>query len=100
MTPLNGSQPDLSVNHAAVLANNGSARDDLGAGLLRKLRATQHLTQADVADVLCVSQERVSAFERGGVGRAQIGTLRRYIEALGGQLRVEVALGDERFQVT
>lgn len=100
MTTLKGSPADLPVNHTAVVTKNGWAHDEPGAKVLRKLRAAQRLTQADVADILCVSQERVSAFERGGVGRAQIGTLRRYIEALGGQLRVEVALGDERIQVT
>ncbi|MFJ5957277.1 hypothetical protein ACIQC5_15140 [Paenarthrobacter sp. NPDC092416] len=31
--------------------------------------------------------------------RAQVDTLRKYVEALGGRLCVEVELGDERIQI-
>jgi hypothetical protein len=37
--------------------------------------------------------------EHGDFERVQIGTLRRYVEAVGGALRVEVELGDKRFQI-
>jgi hypothetical protein len=42
---------------------------------------------------------RVSNIEHGDLERVQIDTLRRYVEAVGGALRVEVELGDERFQI-
>ncbi|MGO4587240.1 hypothetical protein AB4Z38_25675 [Arthrobacter sp. 2RAF6] len=41
----------------------------------------------------------MSRIERGDVDRAQIDTLRKYVEAVGGRLRVEVELGDERIQI-
>lgn len=63
------------------------------------LREALCLTQTDVAERLNVTQTRVSALERGDVGRASVDTLRRYVEALGGQLRVEVEVGADRIQI-
>ncbi len=66
---------------------------------LRELREEAELTQVQLAERLNVSQNRVSGIERGDIERAQIDTLRRYVEALGGSLRVEVELGEQRFQI-
>ena len=46
-----------------------------------------------------VSQNRVSRIEHGDIERAQVDTLRKYVEALGGTLHVEVEYGDERIQI-
>jgi transcriptional regulator with XRE-family HTH domain len=99
MDPLQGLVANLPPDHPLLALHNGHARDNSGADVLRKLRHSQNLTQAELADMLYVTQERVSALERGGVARAQIGTLRRYVEALGGRLRVEVDLGGERIDI-
>lgn len=37
--------------------------------------------------------------ERGDVERAQVDTLRRYAQALGGTLRVDIVIGDETCHV-
>jgi len=67
---------------------------------LRRLRHSKNIAQAELADMLYVTQERVSALERRGVGSAQIGTLRRYVEALGGRLHIEVDLDGERIDIS
>jgi len=41
----------------------------------------------------------VSRIEHGDIERTQIDTLRRYAEAVGGTLRVEVEIGGETFQI-
>ncbi|WP_067975226.1 XRE family transcriptional regulator [Mycolicibacter icosiumassiliensis] len=74
--------------------------DQSSDNVLRTLRRSKNLTQAELADLLNVTQERVSAFERGGVARAQIGTLCRYLEALGGQLHIAVDLDGERIDLS
>ena len=56
------------------------------------------MTQTDVAAVPEISQ-RVSERERGPVGFTKVDTLRRYADALGGTLRVEVKVGDETYQI-
>ena len=51
-----------------------------------------YLTQAEVAEAMGVSQQRVSAIESGGV--AELATLADYIRALGGELKVIADFGD------
>jgi transcriptional regulator with XRE-family HTH domain len=53
---------------------------------LPELRKARALTQQNVADVLGIAQGDVSKLERRG--DAYIGTLRSYVEALGGKLRI------------
>lgn len=66
---------------------------------LRELREQFDLTQVELAAELDVSQNRVSAIERGDLNKTQVDTLRRYVAALGGQLKLEVRVGDETFQL-
>lgn len=66
---------------------------------LRELREALNLTQVELAARLDVSQNRVSRLEHGDLERTQIDTLRRYVEALGATLRIEVQLGDERIRL-
>jgi transcriptional regulator with XRE-family HTH domain len=66
---------------------------------LRELRELRELTQTDVAQTLEISQKRVSEIERGQVDFTKVDTLRRYADAIGGTLRVEVQVGDETFQI-
>jgi transcriptional regulator with XRE-family HTH domain len=66
---------------------------------LRELRQQVDLTQVELASELHVSQNRVSRIERGEIDKAQVDTLRRYVAALGGTLRLEVQIGEETFQL-
>ena len=65
------------------------------AHALRELRETQQMTQVQLAHALQVSQNRVSRFENGDLEKTQIDTLRRYIEALGGELHVVAVVGEK-----
>lgn len=64
---------------------------------LRALRKQAGLTQGELAALLGVSQNRISRLERGQAGRVLVSTLRRYVEALGGQLQVSMSLGEVSF---
>lgn len=66
---------------------------------LRELREQVALTQVELAQDLEVSQNRVSRIERGEIESTQVDTLRRYVAALGGTLRLEVQIGDQIFQI-
>jgi predicted transcriptional regulator len=57
------------------------------------------ITQVELAQRLNVSQNRVSRIEHGDIDRAQLDTLRRYVEAVGGTLRVEVVIGDDQILI-
>ncbi len=66
---------------------------------LRELRERAGLTQAQLAERIGVGQRQVSKIEGGDLDNARIGTIRRYLEAVGGGLAVEYVVGNERVQV-
>lgn len=66
---------------------------------LRELREMLGMTQTDLANGLGISQKRVSEIERGQVDFTKVDTLRRYAEALGAELRVEVQVGDVSYRI-
>ncbi|MCA4135642.1 helix-turn-helix domain-containing protein [Arthrobacter sp. M4] len=87
------------VDRAVVDAHKKRLLDEVRAYRLRELREASDLTQVELADRLHVSQNRVSRIEHGDIDRAQVDTLRKYVEAVGGRLRIEVELGDQRIQI-
>jgi DNA-binding XRE family transcriptional regulator len=86
-------------NRAAVQDHKKRMLEEIRAYRLRELREAQNLTQVELAQRLGVSQNRISRIEHGDVERSQLDTLRKYVEAVGGRLRVEVELDDARIQI-
>lgn len=60
---------------------------------LYKLRRHEHVSQQELAAALGVSQANISRIEHED--DPQLSTLRRFIEALGGELIVQARIGDE-----
>ncbi|OIH86789.1 transcriptional regulator [Arthrobacter sp. UCD-GKA] len=87
------------VDRAVVDAHKKRMLEEVRAYRLRELREASDLTQVQLAGRLQVTQNRVSRIEHGDIERTQVDTLRKYVEAIGGRLRVEVELGDERIQI-
>ena len=61
---------------------------------LQDLRKAQKVTQRELAKRLGVSQNRISKIEKGQFDNTQIGTIRKYIEALGGKITLDATFGD------
>ena len=85
------------VDETRVEAMAQRLREQVRANSLREIRLAQEITQTELAAQLQVSQNRISQLEHGEIGRSQVDTLRRYVEALGGRLSVEAAFGHSRF---
>ena len=66
--------------------------------LLKALRQGRKVTQAELAEILGVRQASISKLENQNDMR--LGTLRRYVEALGGELEIRVRFADEEVEVT
>ena len=64
---------------------------------LRELRKVAGKTQVEVAEVLKMSQGQVSLTERRE--DHLLSTLRRYVEALGGELKVVADFGDRQYRL-
>jgi len=65
---------------------------------LAELRTEQGLTQVQVAERLGTTQENVSRIERAE--DTQLSTIRRYIEALGGNLELRAVFADRDIPIT
>jgi DNA-binding XRE family transcriptional regulator len=61
---------------------------------LREIREMKSLTQTQLANQLGVTQNRISKFERIDLERAELQTIRSYIHALGGKLKLVVELDE------
>lgn len=87
------------VDRAAVEAHKTRMLAEVRAYRLRELREQAGLTQAQLAERIGVGQRQVSKIESGDLDSAKVGTVRRYLEAVGGSLAVEYVIGDQRVQV-
>ncbi len=76
------------------------ARRDLDerirAHKLTELRKRADMTQTQVAEAMGVQQPRVSRIESGDLDHVELETLRSYVAALGGTLKVVADFGDEQ----
>ncbi|SIQ95966.1 helix-turn-helix domain-containing protein [Micromonospora avicenniae] len=75
----------------------GKMLDEARGWRLADLRKRRGLTQEQVADRMNVSTARISQIESGAVSTQDV--LNRYIEALGGTLKLIADFGDEQLKV-
>ena len=73
--------------------------DRVRAHRLAEVRKALGMSQVDMAEAMHVSQARVSKIERGDLATAQVGMLRAYVRALGGEVELVACFGDERIVV-
>jgi predicted transcriptional regulator len=64
---------------------------------LRQMREETEMTQVEMANLLEVTQSALSRMERRDDNT--IDALRRYLEALGGELEIVAVLGTERIKI-
>jgi predicted XRE-type DNA-binding protein len=81
------------VEAAEAEAKNITAAYVLGYRL-SELRERAGLSQTEVANRMGVKQPRVSAIEKGDPAQMEVETVRRYVAALGGRLRLVAGFGD------
>lgn len=89
---------EFDVNEADV-ADAGERIDAYIQGWnLAQMRKATGLTQVQLAHALGVNQSRVSAIEHGDPDTMALTTIRSYVEALGGKLRLAADFGDHQMQ--
>lgn len=87
------------VDRERVEAHKGRMLAEVRAYRLRDLREQAGLTQEQLAERIGVGQRQVSKIERGDLDSAKVGTIRNYLQAVGGNLVIEYVAGDARVQV-
>lgn len=66
---------------------------------LAQIRKEHGITQAELAREMGVSQGRISHIEGGNVDNLELSTVTKYVEALGGRIRVVADFGDQTLDV-
>ena len=87
------------LNEERIAELGRRMRAEVRAYRLVEIRETVGLKQSDVAERLGVSRSVVSHIERGEMDHVEIGTIRAYLEVLGGELEIVAKLGDERITI-
>lgn len=77
-----------------VAAARAAAESEVLAYQLVALRKEAELTQTELSKTMGVSQRRVSAIEHGDLSSFELETIRNYVAALGGRVRVVADFGD------
>ena len=67
---------------------------------LARIARSFGLGGVQLAGRLQITQNRVPRIEHGDIERTQVDSFRKFVEAIGGTLSVEVELGDERIQIS
>jgi transcriptional regulator with XRE-family HTH domain len=99
-----GIREDLEKKHGPIDSERvnrlvGKLEAEIRAYRLKELRKELNITQVELAQLLHVSQNRISRIEHGDIEKSQVDTLRKYVEAVGGTLTIEVQVGDRKFQL-
>ena len=89
-------QKNMSAERRARVEER--VREAIKEMALDELRAAREFTQAELSQVLRVDQGSISKLERRT--DMYIGTLRRYIEAMGGSLQIRAVFPDGEVQIT
>jgi len=87
------------IDEAKVAEHRARMEAEIRANRLAEVRKRQHRTQVELAREMGVGQSWVSQIERGDLSHTELATLRAYVEALGGELRVVADFGDEQLIV-
>jgi predicted XRE-type DNA-binding protein len=88
-------QRKMSVERRARVEER--VREAIKEMALDELRTAREFTQAELSQVLRVDQGSISRLERRT--DMYIGTLRRYIEAMGGSLQIRAVFPDGEVQI-
>lgn len=87
------------VDRERVEAHKARMLSNVRGHRLRELRETAGLTQRRMAVSIGVGQRQISKIEHGRLDDVQVGTLREYIDAIGGELAIEHVAGDWRTRI-
>lgn len=86
MSDLNAYLEKRGIDDAQMERAREHTQAVIDAYNLREARKAANMTQVQMAQVMGVSQNRVSRMENGDMGAMSLNSLRRYVEALGGSL--------------
>lgn len=92
-------RPEVVTDPDRVAAHREKLDAEVRAYHLAEIRKEQDLTQSELADIIGITQPNVSRLESGALDTAALSTIRAYVEALGGKLRMVADFGDRQLRI-
>lgn len=89
-------RPTTPERQAAAKARSDR---EITAYRLSQIRHEMRRTQAEMGELMGVSQRRVSAIENGEISRTELATIEAYVAALGGKVRIIADFGDRTYDL-
>lgn len=87
------------VDRQAIDGHKKRMLDQVRAYQLKELRLAAGLSQDQLAQRIGVGQRQVSKIECGDLDNARVGTIRKYLAAVGGEMTIEYISGDHRTKI-
>jgi predicted XRE-type DNA-binding protein len=91
---------DGRVTEAGIAEARAAHQDQVHGFRLRQIREARAALQEEIAQMLNVTQSRVSRIEGGDLRHTELGTIVDYVGALGGTVRVTADFGDEKLTIS
>jgi len=92
-------RPEVVTDLDRVAEHRKKLDAEVRAYRLAEIRKEQDLTQSEVAQIIGITQPNVSRLEKGELDSAALSTIRAYVEALGGSLRMVADFGDRQLRI-
>ncbi|MFI1091480.1 XRE family transcriptional regulator [Streptomyces sp. NPDC020917] len=92
-------RPEVVTDLGRVAEHRKKLDAEVRAYRLAEIRKEQDLTQSEVAQIIGITQPNVSRLEKGEIDAAALSTIRAYVEALGGSLRMVADFGDRQLLI-
>ncbi|MEV6013643.1 XRE family transcriptional regulator [Streptomyces sp. NPDC051976] len=92
-------RPEVVTDLDRVAEHREKLDAEVRAYRLAEIRKEQDLTQSDLAKIIGITQPNVSRLEKGELDAAALSTIRAYVEALGGSLRMVADFGDRQLRI-
>lgn len=96
---IRGPYVEIAGGEKAVAEAREQLRLTERAYKLAEARRRRHISQRELAKTMGVSQARISQIEHGHLDVSEVATLNRYVEALGGKLRIVAEFDDDLMQI-
>jgi predicted XRE-type DNA-binding protein len=88
---------ELGIDESEIEIERSKIRRQQHFFRLRELRGATVLTQSDLAELMMLTQNRISKLEREDLDKLELRTIRKFVEGLGGSVRIQVEINGQRF---
>jgi DNA-binding XRE family transcriptional regulator len=88
---------ELGIDEAEIEIERSKIRRQQQFFRLRELRGATTLTQSDLAELVMLTQNRISKLEREDLDKLELRTIRKFVEGLGGTVRIQIDINGHLF---